>query len=63
MYSEFDGIREDVSDALDYALDALERIDEVNLRLARLEKALALLIEGHPYGAASAMHIDLGGYE
>lgn len=62
MYSEFDGIREDAADALAYALDGLDRLDYVEARLVRLEKALQLLIEQHPFGAQTALDLDPEAY-
>jgi len=59
MTIEIDAVTETADDALQYALDALEKLDDTTARLFRLEKALSLLLDGHPRGAQSVLEVDI----
>lgn len=50
-------------EALDYTMDAHERIDYLEIRCARLEKALAMVLDGHNYGAKTVMGLDEEAFE
>jgi hypothetical protein len=55
-------IDETAEDALMYALDALQEVDELLGRVYRLEKVVELLLEGHPAGARTALGLDARQY-
>lgn len=50
-------------EAMDYTLDAHERIDYLEVRLARIEKALTLILDGHTYGAKTVLGLDEEAFE